>query len=143
MTIKEIASLLDLSSTPTFERIKRLERSGVIKKYVALLNPDHLSKSLNAFVQISIIDHSQKSLQTFIKGITAHPEVMECHHVSGDSDFLLKIAVKDMTAYHHYVTTKLATVSNIGNVKSTFSLAVSKSTTAYQLGIRDLPDTKI
>jgi len=139
VTIKEVAAQLGLSSTPTFERIKRLERNGLIRKYVALLNPELLNRALNAFVHISIIDHSRKGLQTFIKQITAHKEVMECHHVSGDSDFLLKVVVRDMEQYHQYVTTRLATVSNIGNVRSTFSLAVNKTTTAYHVVLSDLP----
>ena len=133
MTIKEIAGQLNLSTTPIFERLKRLERQGVIEKYVALLDPQKLGKKLHAFIHISILDHSKRALDAFVAEIANYPEIMECHHVTGDSDFLLKVVVEDIGQYNQFVTEKLSTVSNIGKVKTSFSLSVRKKTTAYQL----------
>lgn len=133
MTIKEIASQLNLSTTPIFERIKRLERNGVISRYVAILDPKLVHKKLSAFVQISIIDHSRVGLEAFTQQVITYPEVMECHHVTGDSDFILKIVVEDIERYNQFVTEKLSNVPNIGKVQSSFSLSTSKFTTAYEI----------
>ena len=112
----------------------------MIDRYVAILAPKKLGKKLNAFISISIVDHSQNGLNAFIEQIQTYPEVMECHHVTGDSDFLLKIVVEDIERYNEFVTQKLSSVPNIDRVKSTFSLSVSKASTAYELNIKDLPN---
>lgn len=132
MTIKEIAASLGLSTTPIFERIKRLERQGVIERYVALLDPIKLGKKLRAFIHISILDHSKQAVDEFVRQVETYPEVMECHHVTGDSDFLLIIVLADIAQYNQFVTEKLSTVSNIGRLNSSFSLSVRKKTTAYE-----------
>lgn len=139
MTIKEISSQLNLSTTPIFERLKRLERQGVIRRYVAILDSKKIGKKLTAFIHISIIDHSKQGLDAFVDQVRTYPEVMECHHVTGDSDFLLKIVVEDIERYNNFVTNKLSTVPNVGRVKTSFSLSVSKATTAYELVLDDLP----
>jgi len=141
ITIKEMASQLNLSTTPIFERLKRLERKGVIKNYVALLEPKKLGKKLMAFIHISVIDHSKAGLESFTSQVKSYPEVMECHHVTGDADFFLKIVVEDIERYNEFVTNKLSTVPNIDKVRSSFSLSVSKSTTAYEIKLEDLPKT--
>lgn len=133
MTIKEIAGSLNLSTTPIFERLKRLEKQGVIRKYVALLDPKKLGKKLNAFIHISIIDHSKRGVDIFVEHIEKYPEVMECHHVTGDSDFLLKVVVQDIEKYNEFVTEKLSIVPNIDKVKTSFSLSVRKATTVYSI----------
>ena len=94
MTIKEIAGQLNLSTTPIFERLKRLEKQGVIKRYAALLDAKKLGKKLTAFIHISIIDHSNHGVGKFVDQVTTYPEVIECHHITGDSDFLLKMLSK-------------------------------------------------
>ena len=139
MTIKEIAGELNLSTTPIFERLKRLERRGVIRKYVALLDAKKLGKKLIAFVRISIIDHSKKAIQQFFDQVSNYPEVMECHHVTGDSDFLLKVVLEDIERYNTFITEKLSTVPNIGKVQSSFSLSYGKETTAFQIDLDRLP----
>lgn len=139
MTIKEIAGKLNLSTTPIFERLKRLEKNGVIRKYVALLDPKKLGKKLNAFIHISIIDHSKMGIDAFVNQVANYPEVMECHHVTGDSDFLLKISVEDIEKYNQFVTDKLSTVPNIGKIKTSFSLSVRKETTVFQIDLGLMP----
>ncbi len=133
LTIKEMAAQLNRSTTPVFERIKRLEREGVIERYVAMLSRDKLGKKLTVFVDISMKDHSKGAIEEFVDQITAHPEVVECHHVTGESDFLLKVLVQDVETYNRFVLDKLSTVDNIGKVGTRFSLSVRKQTHAVDL----------
>ena len=135
MTIKEIAARLNLSSTPVFERIKRLEKRGIINKYVAILNPQLMGKKLNAFVHLSLLDHSKEAVEAFVRQVVEYDEVMECHHVTGDSDFLLKIIVEDIEKYNQFVLNKLSIVGNIGTVKSSFSLSIRKDTNAIRVDL--------
>lgn len=132
-TIREIANSLDISTTPVFERIKRMEAQGVITKYVALLDPRKLNKKLRVFIEISVADHSKTAIEKFVSQIIEHPEVIECHHVTGDSDFLLVLLTRDIESYNDFITQKLFKVSNVGKVRSSFSLSVKKQTTAISL----------
>ncbi len=132
-TIKEMAMELGMSTTPIFDRIKRLEAQGVISKYVALVDPQKLNKKLRVFIEISMADHSGKAVKKFVSEITEHPEVMECHHVTGDSDFLIVLLTRDIESYNDFITEKLFKVSNVGKVRSSFSLSVKKHTTAISL----------
>lgn len=133
MTIKEIAGQLNLSTTPIFERLKRLEKQGVIKRYAALLDAKKLGKKLTAFIHISIIDHSNHGVGKFVDQVTTYPEVIECHHITGDSDFLLKIIVEDIEVYNAFITQRLWSVPNIGKVKTSFSLSTKKATTVIPI----------
>ena len=96
---KEIAAKLGLTATPTYERIKRLEQSGVIKKYVAILDRNLIGKQIIAYCQITLFKHQKELIDAFKTSISSLQEVMECHHVSGNFDFLLKTRVADMSAY--------------------------------------------
>ncbi len=132
-TIKEMANQLNLSTTPVFERIKKLEQNQIIKKYVAILDAVKLGIKLSAFVNISIKDHSTKAVEDFVGQIISYEEVMECHHVTGDSDFLLKIMVSDIEEYNQFILQKLSTVPNVGKVTSSFSLSIRKDTNRLAL----------
>ncbi len=132
-TIKEMANSLGLSTTPIFERIKRLEAQGVISRYVALVDPRKVDKKLRVFIEISVADHSKTAINKFVDQITEHPEVIECHHVTGDSDFLIVLLTRDIESYNDFITQKLFKVSNVGKVRSSFSLSVRKQTTAINL----------
>ncbi|GAA5219891.1 Lrp/AsnC family transcriptional regulator [Membranihabitans marinus] len=133
ITIKEMAAVLTLSATPIFERIKRLEKNGLIDKYVALLNADLLGYKMVAFVQISLSQHNLKEVTAFVDRITVFPEVMECYHTTGDSDFLLKILVKDMDQFNDFILNKLSNIENLGKVKTQFALSTRKRTTEIDL----------
>lgn len=133
ITIKEMASQLGLSSTPIFERIKRLEKNGFIDRYVALLNPELLGYKMVAFVQISLNLHNLKEVNAFVECITVFPEVMECYHTTGDSDFLLKILVKDMDQFNDFILNKLSNIENLGKVKTQFALSTRKRTTIMNI----------
>ena len=133
MTIKEMASALNLSTTPIFERLKKLEKHGVITQYVALLNPKKIHLKLTVFIHVSIIDHGKKAIDAFVEQIQGYPEVMECHHITGESDYLLKVVVEDIERYNEFVTNKLSTVPNVNHIRSSFSLSSPKYTTAFPI----------
>ena len=133
ITNKEIADKLGKTITPIYERIKKLEAEGYIDKYVALLNKDKIGKALTAFTHVQLKEHSQPVLKTFEKEVIRIPEVMECYHMTGQYDFLLKVAIQDMKEYHDFMLNKLATIANIGTVQSFFVLSHAKQETAFAL----------
>lgn len=133
LTIKEMADKLHLSTTPIFDRMKKLEKNGVIKKYVALVDGKKLGKQLVVFVNISISKHGKDALNSFVEAITQFPEVTECHHITGNADFLLKLILTDIEAYNNFIMDKLSIIPNIGKVESRFSLSERKASTAVPI----------
>jgi len=133
ITTKALADQLNLTTTPVFERVKRLEKDGVIKKYVALVDNRKLDLSLTAFISISLNKHSRTYLEKFVTEVNQYPEVMECYHIAGNFDFLLKIVVKNMEKYESFILTKLSTIANLGQVQSSFVLSNNIHKTAYQV----------
>ncbi|MEN9980353.1 MAG: hypothetical protein RIT22_1834 [Bacteroidota bacterium] len=131
--IKMIAEKSGLSVSPTFARIKKLEQLGYIKKYVALLDEVKIGKSIQVFCQVTLSTHSKDFIDNFKKQIQKLHEVMGCYHVSGNYDFLLKIAVKDMNEYQKFAVDKLAIIEGISNVQSTFVLEEIKNEVAHKL----------
>jgi len=132
-TIKEIAAEMGMTTTPVYERIKRMEEDGYIQRYVALLDQHKIGFSLTAFCHISIKEHARDYLQNFEKAIASFPEIVECYHLSGVQDYMLKIIVSDMQAYQSFLVDKLAALDHIGSVQSTFVLTKVKHSTAIQL----------
>lgn len=133
LTIKEIAAQLNLSTTPIFDRMKRMEKEGVIDRYVALVNPSKIGKKLFVFIHISLKEHGKVAVDTFVEQIVVFPEVIECYHVAGDSDFILKVALDDIEAYNQFALEQLSSVENIAKVDSRFCLSVRKYTTQLPL----------
>ncbi len=132
-TNKEIANDLGLSVTAVYERIRKLEREGVIARYVALLDPEKIEKGFMVLCQIKLIQHKKDFLTRFEKEITSLPEVIECLHVSGDYDYILKVLVKDMDAYREFMVTKLTSLDHIGSTKSIFTINKVKQSTAINV----------
>jgi len=132
-TNKEIANDLKLSVTAIYERIKKLERDGIISKYVALLNPESVGKGFMVLCQIKLIQHKKEILTKFEKDITSLPEVTECLHVSGDYDYILKVLVKDMDEYREFMVAKLTSLDHIGSTKSVFTINKVKQSTIINL----------
>lgn len=130
---KEIASHIQLTISPTFERIKKLEQQGIIKSYVAILDKTKIGKSLMAYCQISLFKHSKELILNFRKEIAKLPEIIRCHHVSGNYDYLLEVVVSDMNAYQQFVVEKLSIVDGISNIQSSFVMEAIKDDTAYPL----------
>lgn len=133
MTIREMAKELNISTTPIFNRIKRLEREEVIDRYVAIVNAEMVGKNLFAFVFLSLKDHSKEAVEMMEKQVTSFPEVMECHYVTGGADFFLKVIVKDIKEYNYFMSERLFSVKNIGKIESLLSLNMAKSTNEVPL----------
>jgi len=129
-TTKEYALRLGLSNTAVYERIKRLEKSNTIRNYVALLNKDVVHRSFTVFCHIKLVQHTRENIQQFEKDVLKLIEVVECYHLSGDYDYLIKIHVKDMPAYREFMVSKLTALHHIGSTQSSFSINEVKHTTA-------------
>lgn len=129
-TNKELSLKLNLSVTAVYERIKKLEREQVIDKYVALLKKEKVDKEFVAFCHVKLVQHSQTYVMKFEKEVTNLPEVLECYHISGDYDYLLKVIVKDMQAFREFIVNKLTIIEHIGSTHSMFVINEVKQTTA-------------
>lgn len=132
-TTKELASKLSLSVTAVYERVKKLEREGIIDKYVVLLNRNKVNKGFVVFCHIKLIQHTKEFLTKFENEVVKLDEVLECFHVSGDYDYILKVCVENMDAYREFMVTKLTTLQHIGSTHSTFMIGEVKNTTAFSL----------
>lgn len=120
LTNKEIANQLGLSVTPVYERIKRMKRTGIIKRIIAEVDRDALGENFVAFCNVILNQHSTPLLAQFEREVSLLKEVKECFHIAGKYDYLLKVIVSDMNAYHYFVTKKLASLENINQVQSSF-----------------------
>ncbi|MBL7774713.1 MAG: Lrp/AsnC family transcriptional regulator [Saprospiraceae bacterium] len=129
LTTKEIAAQTNLSATPVYERIKRLEREGYIRQYTALLDRRRIGLPLLVFCDVLLKEHNRDFLLRFEASVVGLPEVLECHHVTGEYDYLLKIAVADMDAYQYFIKEKLAVLEHIGRVQSHFVMTEVKQST--------------
>jgi len=132
-TVASIAQELGLSSTAIYERIRKLENSGFIKKYVALLDQKKVEKNLIVFISISLKNHGRSHLKKFESTIDGYHEITECYHIAGNFDFLLKAQLKDMEAYQQFILTKLSVNNNIDKVQSSFVLSRNKYSTALPI----------
>lgn len=132
-TVKNIAEILGLTTTPIFDRIKKLEKKGFIGKYAAILNSKMLGLKLTVFVGISLKNHTRTYLEKFVDTIKGFPEVVECHRVSGNFDYLLKLTLVDIEDYEKFILTKLSIMADLNNVQSYVALSQSKSTTELNL----------
>jgi len=130
-TTKEVSELLNLSSSPVYERIRRLEKNGYIKKYVALLDKRLVNKPITAVCMVSLRYHNEGFIEKFERQIKALKEVQECYHMAGKVDFFLKINLGDLDEYHEFVRLKLSQIENIGVLESYFVLKEMYSTTEY------------
>jgi Lrp/AsnC family transcriptional regulator len=131
MNIKEMAASLGISKTPIYERIKRLEQDGVIKKYVAIINPKLVTTSITVFCSVSLDVQKLEQLHQFNEAISIVPQVVECYLMGGAFDYQLKVIVKDLEEYHHFSSGILAAIPNVSQIKSAFVLNEVKHTTSY------------
>ncbi len=132
-TTKQLSLQLNLSVTAVYERVKKLEKEKIIKKYVALINRDKIEKSFLVFCHIKLIQHTKEYVTHFEKEVLKLSEVTECFHVSGAYDYILKVYVKDMESFRDFMITKLTAIKHIGSTHSTFTIGEVKNTTAIQL----------
>lgn len=123
MSIKQIAEQVGLTVTPTFERIKKLEREGVIEQYTIRTNAKKLGKSLHVICQVSLKEHNVDLQVLFEKSAINFPEVTRCFHITGDYDYWLEVEVADMEEYEHFLKHKLTSIPSISNVQSNFVMS--------------------
>ena len=133
LSVAEIASRVNLSQTPCWRRIQKLEEAGVIQRHVALVDPATVGLDVTVFVEVETGDHSKAWLDRFADVLGSMPEVMEVYRMAGDVDYLLKITVANMAAYDDFYQRLIAEVP-LKNVTSRFAMERVKYTTAYPLG---------
>ena len=129
LTIKEIASQINLSVTPVHERIRKLEREGFIDKYVCLLNRRKLGKSLVVYCNVTLDKQRKESFEDFNMAIVGMEEVLECSVVSGNFDYMLKVIVEDAEAYNQFYQHKLSALKSVLHISSYFVISEIKYTT--------------
>jgi len=134
-TNKELSNKLNLSVTAVFERIKKLERLGIIKKYVALVDSKKVNLTCMVFCHIKLAQHTKDYLSKFEKEVAQLDEVLECFHVSGEYDYLLKVLVTDMDHFRTFMVNKLTSLKHIGSTQSSFMISEVKNTTRIALDI--------
>lgn len=128
LTVKELAKEVNLSPSPVFERVKRLEQEGYIKKYAAILDAEKLNLGFTVYCQLKLKSNDSYLAIEFEREILEIEEVAECYSISGDFDFLLKVYVRDMKQYQNFVFNILGAVPSIGSTHSTFVMAQVKNT---------------
>jgi Lrp/AsnC family leucine-responsive transcriptional regulator len=133
LTTKEVAAQLNLTTTPVFERVKRLEREGYIGRYTALVNRQKVGLSMLVFCDVALKEHNRDYLLRFERAVVELSEVLECHHITGEYDYVLKVVVRDMDDYQQFIKEKLAALENIGRVQSHFVMTEVKNTTVLPL----------
>ena len=133
----ELARRVHLSPSPCLARVKALEAAGVIQRYVALTNPRALGLDLNVFINISLKEQSKEALAAFEERIAEHDEVMECYLMTGDSDYLIRVAVADIAALERFILDQLTPIPGIEKIRSSFTLKQVRYKTALPL-----PDRK-
>lgn len=137
VSVKDIAKKVGLSYTPTYERIKYLEESGVIKNRATILDPNKIGIKLFVYCNITLKEQSKKGLIDFEKSVSKIPEIMEVISLSGIYDYMLKIATKDIEAYNNFVMNKLANIPNIGQYHSNIVMSIVKDETAFLISEED------
>ncbi len=130
MTNAALAKAVGLTPTPMLQRIKKLEQHGIIRGYRAIVDPLVMGRGLLAYVAVKMTEHKLVIHQGFIQEMHSFEEVLECHHISGEDDFLLKVLVKDMQAYEHFLLHRITNVIGIARVKTTFVLSSPKMETS-------------
>ncbi len=128
MTVKELASRVNLSPSPAFERQKRLEREGYIKRYMAVVDPHKAGNGILVLCNIRLRHHTQALIQQFMDAVQDIEEITECYNTSGDYDFLIKVYSKDMKAYQQFMLNTLGTIECIGSLHSIFVIDETKNT---------------
>ncbi len=123
---KEVADKIGLTVTPTYERIRRLERSGVIKGYRAVLDSKLMGKDLHVHLHITLKNHETESILDFEEKIVQLEEVVGCYNIAGDYDYTLHVEISDMDAYHEFIRKTLTSIKNIGNIQSAFVMKMMK-----------------
>ena len=130
----ELAKRVHLSPSPCLARVRALEKAGLIRQYVALLDAQQLGLHLNVFISISLKQQNRETLEAFEQRITLRDEVMECYLMTGDADYLLRVAVPDMPALERFILEQLSPIAQVEKIRSSFALKQVRYKTALPLG---------
>ena len=133
LTNVELAKRVHLSPSPCLSRVKAMESAGVIQRYVALAQPQALGLDLNVFISISLKEQSKEALATFEQRIAEHDEVMECYLMTGDSDYLIRVAIADMGSLEKFILEQLTPIPGVEKIRSSFALKQVRYKTALPL----------
>ena len=133
LSLNDLVEAVNLTTTPCWKRLKKLEEAGVIQKRVALLNPEKLGLSFTAFVLVKTSDHSHEWYRQFVSTACEFPEVMEFYRMAGEYDYMLKVLVKDMHCFDRFYKKLVNSVAGLSNVTSTFAMEPLKYTTALPI----------
>ncbi len=125
----DLAKIINISPPPTAERVKKLEKNGYIKKYTALVDPTKVGITCFTFVEVTLVRHGKAAVERFMSSIVEIEEVLECHHITGDADFLLKIATKDITSYEQLLIQTLTALPDVQHLKTLVVLSTLKQET--------------
>jgi Lrp/AsnC family transcriptional regulator, leucine-responsive regulatory protein len=134
LSIRELARKVNLSTTPVHERLRRLESSGIIDHYAAVINTSRLNQFIIFYVNIILKEHSTRLGGLFVEKITSFPEVVEFYTIGGEHDFMIKVMVPDMAAYRRFFVGKLGEVPNIARLQSVIVLDTIKRDGKIPLG---------
>lgn len=126
ITNAELAQRVGLSPAPTLERVKKLEKSGVIKSYHARLDNSKVGMGVNTFVMVSLKGHNKENIEVFMESINQIDEIIECHHVTGTSDFILKVIAEDIPSYQRLMLEKVTNIDVVDNMQSMIILSTFK-----------------
>mgnify|MGYP002626285190 FL=1 len=133
LTTKELASKVHLSTTPVFERVKRLEREGYIRKYAAILDADKLGKGFIVYCSVRLLRMGKDTAEDFVLKVKGIPEVTECYNISGEYDYLMKVHAPNMKYYQQFLINVIGTIGSVGSVQSTFVMQEIKQ--SYSLSL--------
>lgn len=133
LTYKELAGKLNRSKTNIVDRIKKLKAEGFIDCYVAIVNLQKIKSIFVAFPMVQLKSHGKNDIESFKQEMDLHDEVMECYHITGNFDFMLKIATSDMVAYNNFLRERLAIHPQVGTIQSFLVLSQSKRVLAYRV----------
>jgi DNA-binding Lrp family transcriptional regulator len=133
ITNAQLAQEIGLSPAPTLERVKKLEQSGIIKSYHALIDHASVGLGVSTFVMVSLKGHNKENIDRFMNSISAIPEIVECHHVTGQADFILKIICADIPAYQKLMLEKVSNIEVVDNMQSMVILSTFKDSKVVPL----------
>lgn len=129
----DLATRIGLSASPCLARVKALETSGIIDRYVALVKPASVGLGVSVFIQVTLERQVEQALERFESRMLAFDEVMECYLMTGDSDYLLRLVLPDMESLQRFIVRELTTIPGVSNIKSSFALKQVKYKTALPL----------
>ncbi|MBB5429395.1 DNA-binding Lrp family transcriptional regulator [Paraburkholderia sp. JPY158] len=133
ITNAELARAVNLSPTPCFNRVRALEKLGLFRQHVTLLDAGALGLRINVFIQVSLEQQVEDALRVFEKEVADRPEVMECYLMTGDADYLLRVVVPDMQSLEHFIVQRLTKIPGVSNIRSSFALKQVRYKTALPL----------